>query len=305
VWALHDRLVARTGPRPTLIERDDHLPAFDVLLDEREACPRRAARDGEGRMTPRRLPGRVRAGALPRSGGRRSHGSRSLAAQPAFAVYRNTVMKGCIDALEANFPAVTRLVGEEWFREAARRYVTSQLPREPWLLTYGATFPAFLVGYASAAGMPWLARWRASTDVDLRAHRARRRGAARGRPRPRSREPRAGAAEPSPGRSLGVVRRCADLHHLAAQPRAGRGRERDRLAWRGGADHAAHWRRAVDRARRKRVPLPQRVRPGLTVLQAMEAALEVDPDVDLRALVSRLIEAGAFSGLTTPTEVNA
>ena len=36
VWALHSRLVARTGPRPTLIERDDQLPEFDVLLDERE-----------------------------------------------------------------------------------------------------------------------------------------------------------------------------------------------------------------------------------------------------------------------------
>ena len=36
-----------------------------------------------------------------------------LAAQPAFAVYRNTVMKGCVDALEANFPTVARLVGEE------------------------------------------------------------------------------------------------------------------------------------------------------------------------------------------------
>jgi len=36
VWALHSRLVARTGPRPTLIERDDQLPEFDVLLDERD-----------------------------------------------------------------------------------------------------------------------------------------------------------------------------------------------------------------------------------------------------------------------------
>jgi uncharacterized protein len=36
VWALHERLVARIGPRPTLIERDDQLPAFEVLLAERE-----------------------------------------------------------------------------------------------------------------------------------------------------------------------------------------------------------------------------------------------------------------------------
>lgn len=35
VWALYERLVARIGPRPTLIERDDNLPAFEALLDER------------------------------------------------------------------------------------------------------------------------------------------------------------------------------------------------------------------------------------------------------------------------------
>jgi hypothetical protein len=35
VWALYERLVARVGPRPTLIERDDNLPEFDALLAER------------------------------------------------------------------------------------------------------------------------------------------------------------------------------------------------------------------------------------------------------------------------------
>ena len=35
VWALYARLIRRIGPRPTLIERDDQLPAFEVLLDER------------------------------------------------------------------------------------------------------------------------------------------------------------------------------------------------------------------------------------------------------------------------------
>ncbi|HMN64511.1 MAG: DUF692 domain-containing protein [Burkholderiaceae bacterium] len=35
VWALYRRLVARIGPRPTLIERDGNLPAFAELLDER------------------------------------------------------------------------------------------------------------------------------------------------------------------------------------------------------------------------------------------------------------------------------
>ena len=36
VWALYERLIARIGARPTMIERDDNVPAFEVLLAERE-----------------------------------------------------------------------------------------------------------------------------------------------------------------------------------------------------------------------------------------------------------------------------
>ena len=35
VWALYRRLIDRVGPRPTLIERDDDIPAFAVLMAER------------------------------------------------------------------------------------------------------------------------------------------------------------------------------------------------------------------------------------------------------------------------------
>jgi uncharacterized protein len=35
VWALYERLITRSGPRPTLIERDDQLPPFAELLAER------------------------------------------------------------------------------------------------------------------------------------------------------------------------------------------------------------------------------------------------------------------------------
>ncbi len=36
VWALYRRLIDRIGPRPTLIERDDDIPAFAVLMAERD-----------------------------------------------------------------------------------------------------------------------------------------------------------------------------------------------------------------------------------------------------------------------------
>ncbi len=35
VWRLYERLVARIGPKPTLIERDEKLPAFADLMEER------------------------------------------------------------------------------------------------------------------------------------------------------------------------------------------------------------------------------------------------------------------------------
>ncbi|GAA4757334.1 DUF692 domain-containing protein [Sphingomonas daechungensis] len=36
VWALYEGLIARTGPRPTLIERDGNVPAFAELIHERD-----------------------------------------------------------------------------------------------------------------------------------------------------------------------------------------------------------------------------------------------------------------------------
>jgi len=40
VWALYERVIGRTGPIPTLIERDDNLPSFGELLDERNHAHR-------------------------------------------------------------------------------------------------------------------------------------------------------------------------------------------------------------------------------------------------------------------------
>lgn len=80
----------------------------------------------------------------------------ALTLQPAFAVYRNTVMKACIDALQANYPVVTRLVGEEWFRAAAAVFARESLPSLPMLLEYGAGFSDFLARFEPAAELPYL-----------------------------------------------------------------------------------------------------------------------------------------------------
>lgn len=81
----------------------------------------------------------------------------SLVAQSGFSVYRNTVVKGCIDALSANFPTVERLVGTEWFRAAAALYVHQSPPTDSRLLHYGLDFPAFLDAFEPAQQLPYLA----------------------------------------------------------------------------------------------------------------------------------------------------
>lgn len=76
--------------------------------------------------------------------------------QAAFEVYRNTVIKGSVDALIANFPTVERLVGEEWLRAAATTYTKQSPPSDPRLLFYGADFPDFLDTFEHARTMPYL-----------------------------------------------------------------------------------------------------------------------------------------------------
>jgi hypothetical protein len=77
-------------------------------------------------------------------------------AEPRFAVYRNTVAKGCAEAIAAQFPAVARVVGEAWTREAGVRFAREHPPVRASLLDYGAGFPAWLAAFPPAADMPWL-----------------------------------------------------------------------------------------------------------------------------------------------------
>ena len=76
--------------------------------------------------------------------------------EAAFSVYRNTVAKGCADALVSLFPAVERIVGADWLREAAVLYAAEEPPRSPALIDYGAGFPDWLARFPPAADMPWL-----------------------------------------------------------------------------------------------------------------------------------------------------
>ena len=49
-------------------------------------------------------------------------------------------MKSVVDALAATYSTVVQMVGETWFRAAAREFAVVQPPSEPSLVRYGAGF---------------------------------------------------------------------------------------------------------------------------------------------------------------------
>lgn len=79
------------------------------------------------------------------------------AAASRFAVYRNNVTVGLIEALGRRFPVCERLVGQEFFRAMARDFARSSPPRSPRLSIYGETFADFIASFEPAGSVPYLA----------------------------------------------------------------------------------------------------------------------------------------------------
>jgi hypothetical protein len=228
----------------------------------------------------------------------------ALIDQPGFAVYRNTVMKGCIDALAANFPVVARLVGDEWFRAAATIFVRCHPPEQPSLIAYGGALPAFLETFQPAAELPYLADVarldRAWTEAHIAADDARLAATV-------------------------VAELTADeLANVVLVPHA-----TARWAWFADAPILSIWRANRDpqsatsptelewRAEGALLTRPHgqveavAVEPGdcafldacaagKPVVEAATSALTAAPDCNLPALLQRLLRAGAFTRIAFP-----
>lgn len=74
-----------------------------------------------------------------------------------FAVYRNNVVVGLVNALRAKFPATERIVGAEFFAAMAHVFVSAHPPRSKILHRYGDDFGDFIAAFPPAADLPYLA----------------------------------------------------------------------------------------------------------------------------------------------------
>jgi hypothetical protein len=73
-----------------------------------------------------------------------------------FNIYRNNVYAGLTRVLEARYPAVQRLVGEEFFKAMARIFIEQTPPCSPVLIEYGSAFSEFLRTFEPVTEEPYL-----------------------------------------------------------------------------------------------------------------------------------------------------
>jgi hypothetical protein len=74
-----------------------------------------------------------------------------------YNIYRNNVVASLLQVLEARYPVVRRLVGDEFFRGMARLYLDQHLPRSPVLAEFGGELADFIAAFEPARSLPYLA----------------------------------------------------------------------------------------------------------------------------------------------------
>ncbi len=161
VWDLYRHTLQGVGPMATLIERDNDIPAFDVLFAEAQMAEAIIA----GAATPAQLPEPV---------GTQTAFAAALAdvdigvppgltfrkradSGRGFAVYRNNIAVSLIDALADTYPVVRELVGDEFFRAMAGVFASANLPTSPVMAHYGEGFADFVAGFPPTTTLPYLA----------------------------------------------------------------------------------------------------------------------------------------------------
>lgn len=80
-----------------------------------------------------------------------------LAPDARLQIYRNIVLNNLTAALRTAYPAVLKLVGEEFFEGAAARYIRDYPSESGNLQDFGAQFAECLAAMPETAGLPYLA----------------------------------------------------------------------------------------------------------------------------------------------------
>ena len=227
-------------------------------------------------------------------------GPRGKSTVQCYNVYRNNVTVSLIDALAAIYPAVQRLTGPDFFRAMARFHIRETPPTSPLLFEYGRDFPCFIARYEHAASLPWLADVARIERAWLDAYHAADAPAL---------SPYA-LAEVAPERLSNLIFTAHPATRLVRSPFAAvtifaanrEGASADRIDG-STAEDALVTRPEFDVIVQKLPPggavFLDSLMTGCMLAEAAAAALEQSPAFDLATNIASLLEAGAFTSLTS------
>lgn len=222
-------------------------------------------------------------------------GNAPYASQQGFAVYRNTSLSAALDALAANYPRIEALLGSEAFAVLALDYARAHRPSEPMLANYGKCFPAFIEAQALSEALPYLADVaridRLWTEVYFAADM----------------EPlclETFSAIDFVKHSATILRLHPASRHMWFETPAAEIwlahtealSDDIEIAWEGGGVHLtrANGQLAVDRIFRPEIELLDLLAAGAPVLQSAERVVTEHSDIDLPAVIARLLSRGAL-----------
>jgi len=79
-----------------------------------------------------------------------------LSPQERLGIYQGGILAGLARAVGEIYPVCKQLVGDDFFRGMAYRYVQQTPSKSPNLMDYGSSFSAFVDEFKSAATLPYL-----------------------------------------------------------------------------------------------------------------------------------------------------
>jgi hypothetical protein len=82
--------------------------------------------------------------------------SDGIAPDERLNIYRNTFIANLVGALRISYPAVRRLVGEDFFEGVVRAFIDTYPPQAAYLNAYGSEFTDFLGQFSPAASLTYL-----------------------------------------------------------------------------------------------------------------------------------------------------
>ena len=89
-----------------------------------------------------------------------------------FAIHRNNVWVARLEAIDALFPVLRRLVGDDFLHALTRRFFAERAPSTPVVGDWAGPFQAWLARDAEVAAWPWISDVAALEAAWLAAHHA-------------------------------------------------------------------------------------------------------------------------------------